>query len=374
MSFLDNLNPGAVLGGLLGFAGSSGNQTQTVNKDPWGPAQPYLLNNLQTLSDLQKFYQANPMNAQQQQAYQNIINNNNWMNNNVGPGLMNFAGALAQQQYQRQTGGRPGDAAGYGGPRQAPQQFNPWSAFMQGAGQRVAPQTVDFNAMNPYASFIPQLQAQRTPPAAPVSNPSSDGLLATDRGGNARSPDTGWDRMTPQEKATWLADNPTVNAIDGLVNGLVDSSPLLTGLLTAAGDNGDRTWVRMAADSIGPSKDGDNPGPNNSGYNPARDSNQASIDSEKGYDRGGNAGGGSRAGGYGGVGHDPGEGRNYGDRGDRGDGGFAKGGMVKKKHLTGPDPKGPDEGKANLQSGEYVIRKAAVKKVGKGLLDVINKA
>jgi hypothetical protein len=53
-----------------------------------------------------------------------------------------------------------------------------------------------------------------------------------------------------------------------------------------------------------------------------------------------------------------------------GDAAFAKGGMVRS--LLGPDPKGPDDGMGYLDKGEYVIRKSAVNKYGKGLLDMIN--
>jgi hypothetical protein len=52
--------------------------------------------------------------------------------------------------------------------------------------------------------------------------------------------------------------------------------------------------------------------------------------------------------------------------------GLAQGGKVTKRHLKGPDPKGPDEGYGALLSGEYVIKKSAVKKYGQGLLDMIN--
>ena len=49
---------------------------------------------------------------------------------------------------------------------------------------------------------------------------------------------------------------------------------------------------------------------------------------------------------------------------------YARGGMV--HGLLGPNPKGPDDGAAFLDRGEYVIRKSAVKKYGRGLLDMIN--
>ena len=53
-----------------------------------------------------------------------------------------------------------------------------------------------------------------------------------------------------------------------------------------------------------------------------------------------------------------------------GDAAFAKGGMVRS--LLGPDPKGPDDGLGYLDKGEYVIKRSAVNKYGRGLLDMIN--
>jgi hypothetical protein len=51
---------------------------------------------------------------------------------------------------------------------------------------------------------------------------------------------------------------------------------------------------------------------------------------------------------------------------------FFHGGKVNKAHLAGPDPKGPDDGYGALQGGEYVIKKAAVRKYGEGMLGKIN--
>ena len=52
--------------------------------------------------------------------------------------------------------------------------------------------------------------------------------------------------------------------------------------------------------------------------------------------------------------------------------GLARGGKVNRNHLTGPDPEGPDDGYGALQNGEYVIKKAAVRKYGEGMLGKIN--
>ena len=55
-----------------------------------------------------------------------------------------------------------------------------------------------------------------------------------------------------------------------------------------------------------------------------------------------------------------------------GEGQYAHGGRVNRNHLTGPDPEGPDDGYGALQGGEYVIKKAAVRKYGEGMLGKIN--
>jgi hypothetical protein len=80
---------------------------------------------------------------------------------------------------------------------------------------------------------------------------------------------------------------------------------------------------------------------------------------------GGVSGGGPGAGdgGGGNTGGGPGTGA-------AGDAAYAKGGMVGS--LIGPNPPGPDDGAGYLQNGEYVIKKSAVDKYGKGLLDMIN--
>jgi hypothetical protein len=53
-----------------------------------------------------------------------------------------------------------------------------------------------------------------------------------------------------------------------------------------------------------------------------------------------------------------------------GDAAFANGGMVRS--LLGPNPQGPDDGLGYLDKGEYVVKKSAVNKYGRGLLDMIN--
>jgi hypothetical protein len=52
--------------------------------------------------------------------------------------------------------------------------------------------------------------------------------------------------------------------------------------------------------------------------------------------------------------------------------GFAKGGKVTLRHMTGPNPKGKDDGYVALDAGEYVIKKSSVDKYGESLLSLIN--
>jgi hypothetical protein len=68
-----------VLGGILGGSSSGGgSQNQTVNKDPWAPAQPWLQANLASGQNLQNQYAANPFSAYQQNAYTNSANGSNY--------------------------------------------------------------------------------------------------------------------------------------------------------------------------------------------------------------------------------------------------------------------------------------------------------
>jgi hypothetical protein len=59
-----------------------------------------------------------------------------------------------------------------------------------------------------------------------------------------------------------------------------------------------------------------------------------------------------------------------GETGESVSGQYNKGGMV--DGLFGMNPPGPDDGAGYLERGEYVIKKSAVNKYGKGLLDMIN--
>lgn len=87
---LDGMNTGkalATLAGTVAGAASGKDQTQSTNRDPWGPAQPFLKSLLDQGQQLQQQYQQNPFSDAQKQAY------NNWgglLNaaNQAAPGLL----------------------------------------------------------------------------------------------------------------------------------------------------------------------------------------------------------------------------------------------------------------------------------------------
>lgn len=62
---------GALVGGLLGGGRGGGTQTQSASREPWGPAQPWLQQNIGRGQALQNFYQANPFSGAQKTAYNN---------------------------------------------------------------------------------------------------------------------------------------------------------------------------------------------------------------------------------------------------------------------------------------------------------------
>lgn len=69
------LRIGGTLLGAAGGAAASGDQTTSTssNRDPWAPAQPYLLDNLKTNAAMQEHYRANPFSQLQQQQYQGLF-------------------------------------------------------------------------------------------------------------------------------------------------------------------------------------------------------------------------------------------------------------------------------------------------------------
>ena len=155
---------GPLIGGLLGGASSSGTQqggTETVRKDPWSAADPWLRQQIQTGQQLQNYYQQNPFNAQQQNAYGQLSNSNNYINQLV-PNLLG------------QISGQPGfDRAN---PRARMQGVN-FNVPNLGFGGTQSQNPVNMNtANNPFASGAMQQPVAQAPvaQARPSMNNYSD--------------------------------------------------------------------------------------------------------------------------------------------------------------------------------------------------------
>lgn len=197
MNFLGN-NAGAIIGGIAGAAGNSGsgkaNET-TATKDPWGPAQPYIMRNLQDQQSLQDYYKKTPFNAQQQAGFNNTFADADHFRASVAPGLMDFANNAMTSSYSRQTGGAPGGGAGYGGA------VKPGGLLSSGQGPfGVTPGQhfglIDFAKSNPFTNGAIPAPA----PAAPA--PAIDtGLLSM--GGGGRGSDSGMSGGAGEDSQTW---------------------------------------------------------------------------------------------------------------------------------------------------------------------------
>lgn len=104
-------NPGLVklAGSALGAASSGDqNQSTTTNREPWGPAQPFLRGLLDQASTLSQQYQQNPFSPTQKQAYNNSFGLLNAANQ-MAPGLMSAmqANASGANAYSRANPTRP---------------------------------------------------------------------------------------------------------------------------------------------------------------------------------------------------------------------------------------------------------------------------
>ena len=71
----DNPTLAKIVGAGMGAASAKDTQTSaSQSKDPWLPAQKYLLDNLQTNANMQEHYRANPFSNEQKTAYQGLLN------------------------------------------------------------------------------------------------------------------------------------------------------------------------------------------------------------------------------------------------------------------------------------------------------------
>jgi hypothetical protein len=88
---------GPVVGGLLGGQSSR----QTASKEPWKPAIKPLTDSLATGQRLENYYQQNPFNPLQQQAYQNIFGDLDMLRGQIAPEMFGFANQMMNSNYQR---------------------------------------------------------------------------------------------------------------------------------------------------------------------------------------------------------------------------------------------------------------------------------
>lgn len=133
----------SLAGGLLGAFGSGDKkQTDTKTSEPWGPAQPWIQQNIQNGQDLQRHYQQNPFSQQQLNAYGNASALNSGFMNAL-PGLLGQMNG--QRQFDRNSPLMRPSQFNFQMPQQ-PQQnnslgfSNPWDAILKARSAAPAPQ------------------------------------------------------------------------------------------------------------------------------------------------------------------------------------------------------------------------------------------
>lgn len=229
--------------------------------------------------------------------------------------------------------------------------------------------------------------------AATQADPIDKALTSSPSSGGRDKPEASdWDKASDAEKAKYYAENPTMASITQMgqrmfagINpyGMADLQArmdpamaarqglIAQGINPADAASQGRAYSGMQANDFG------TPGWSAAvnAMADARQARQGSSDQEAmggtdGYGGIGNTGSGfanAGAGDYSAAGLAAAFG------GKDGADGFADGGFVTRGLLSGPNPKGPDDGYAGLDEGEFVLKKSAVKKLGRGLLDRLNK-
>lgn len=160
------------LGGLLsdGGGGQQAGQTQTVSKDPWSVAAPWLTENVSTGQALQNHYQNSPFNPMQQLGYKNQSSNADYMrsltsgvlgqlNNSTYFDRGNPNARPQAFQFPTVSGKAGGAGSAYAGPSATgpitdgqytyqPGGSTGWQANINGAWTDLNPGTTDFNWLN----------------------------------------------------------------------------------------------------------------------------------------------------------------------------------------------------------------------------------
>lgn len=154
---------GAVVGGLMGGDDGGGQQ---VSKDPWGPAQPLLKDNLSELRALQLYQQQNPWNVLQQTGMQNTFTDLDAFRGQNNS-LMGLANRLMGSNYSR---GMPVQSGGLLS-QPMPQQGQSMGLLSIPQGQAYG--QANWKELNPYTA-TGGLSVAKPPAAAPA--PTQDQL------------------------------------------------------------------------------------------------------------------------------------------------------------------------------------------------------
>jgi len=250
-------------------------------------------------------------------------------------------------------------------------------------------------ALNPYdPSYLQNLPMGQSQPSllGNTTKLTSYGLPQNSDGSGAYSdPNPGWSNKSDAEKASYYSQNPTMAGItqlgqkgfgytslgmlqNALEPGFVSNqAQIAMGVDPAAyqsAKEGFRSSEMGMQNNVNAAFDANNATQNAQSMQSMQDAQAADTAAAQGSTTGGiSDAASSAADGYGAAGSDTG---GFGGGTDSGSDGWAKGGRVNKNQLTGPDPQGPDDGYGALQGGEFVVKKAAVRKYGEGMLGKIN--
>lgn len=158
---------GALIGAGMSLlddkGGSEQQQQQTVSKDPWSSAAPWLQENIKSGQALQSQYAANPFNAQQVQGYNNQYGNADYMRSLTGSVLGQLNGFKpfdrGNQDARPQTFQFPN-----------PQQIGASSPYMQAPAPAPAPAAAQLSEADMEAFWRKKQQemlAQQAPQPIP---------------------------------------------------------------------------------------------------------------------------------------------------------------------------------------------------------------
>lgn len=193
---------GALLGGLLG--GQNSNKTESLSKDPYAPAQPWINSNIGSGQSLQSAYQAQPFSQAQLNAYGNSAA--------LTDNFRNTAGSLVNQMNGAKTFDRS----------------NPTAKPMMYDFSTPASTGVNTGSVSP--SMVAQSSGQPTQsgqPAPQYSNPfmasrPSSGPMQAEGG----SLDNSWGGMSTGDKAAYYAQNPAMGNFNQTLQNLFGYSSL----------------------------------------------------------------------------------------------------------------------------------------------------